>query len=72
MKFNSYMNDYHDTYVCGKDDARATGKGIFFGFGVCNLLLGLFCIPYTFIGALIGIIGGIALLLYAFIYFRKI
>ncbi len=70
MKFGSYMEDYQDTYVFGKDNMRAIGKAIFAGAGGFNFLLGLFCIPYTLLGATVGIVGGVGLLIYAFVYFR--
>lgn len=72
MKLGSYMDGYHRTHIFGRDFGRVVGKTIFLGFGAFNLLLGFFCIPYSILAAFIGIVGGIGLLLYALIYFRKI
>lgn len=71
MKFGSYMKDYHDTYVCGKDDTRCLGKAMFCCAGVITLLIGLFGIQYSILAGTLGILGGIGVITYSIIYFRK-
>lgn len=72
MKLRSYMNDYHDTYVCGKDNIRAMYRAGFSLGGLSLAAIGAFIgsinmiagLPMVIIG---GLIGTSALL-----YFRPI
>lgn len=77
MEFKSYMRDYHGTHVSDKDRARTIGKGMLTVAGLITMLIG-FVVAYNapkplyiFLGVVV-IICGLCVILYGFIYFRKI
>ena len=67
----SYMEDQHDTYICGKESSRICGIAIFSGFGICEILFGLFTSTFLLFAGIIEILCGIGFFLYVLIYFRK-
>lgn len=76
MKFKSYMRDYPDTHVADKDHARAIGKVMMVAAGLIDMLIGSAIIYdasplYIFLGILV-MIAGLCIILYGFVYFRKI
>ena len=72
MKLRSYMNDYHDTYVCGKDNIRAMYRTGFSLGGLSLAVIGVFIGSINMIAGLPAVIIGGLIGANAFLYFRPV
>ena len=73
MESKSYMRDYRDYHSFDKDRSRSIGRAIFAAVGFIAILLGFVCAECgSDMGCVIGLVGGIALIAYSIVYFRRI
>lgn len=68
----SYMNDYHDTFVSGKDSARGTYRAGFVAGGLALFGMGVLTSAITPIAGIPAMALGIGSAVYAWIYYRPI
>ena len=71
-KIGSYQIDNGRLRNDKYDYNRVVGKTLGVGIGASCFAIGLICFAINALAGLIGMIGGVGLLTYAFVYYRKI